>query len=149
MPLCVKCNRFVCRPCVRGTSSQDNRPKVYVATDDELSCLSYFRRLAIACAALKAELSLARRDIPDWISDVIFAYEGRILWPHDGPFIVRDTAIDDAFNNDGSFRWLSDFLEFADRTPCQRPQYRVLTRLRLIDIAFRIARPDTARHFGK
>lgn len=149
MLLCVKCNRFVCRPCVRGASEQDNRPKVYVATDDELSCLSYFRRLAIASAALKNELELSRREIPDWMAGAIFHYEGRILWTHDGPFLVRDTAIDDAFNNDGSFRWLTDFLGFAERMPRQRPQYRVLTRLRLIDLAFRIARPDTARHFGR
>ena len=30
-----------------------------------------------------------------------------------------------------------------------KPQERVLARLRLIDLAFRIARPDIARHFGR
>ena len=149
MPLCVKCNRDVCNPCIRDVSRQDNRPKIYVATDDELSRISYFRRLAIASAALKSELALSRRSIPDWLADAIFSYEGRILWPHEGPFIVRDTAIDDAFNNDGSFRWISGFLNFAEVPPRQAPQYRVMTRLRLIDLAFRIARPDTARHFGR
>lgn len=149
MPLCVKCNRVVCYPCIRAPSGQDNRPRIYVASDDELSDPVYFRRLAIASAALVSELALSRRTFPDWIADVIFSYEDRMRWRHDGSFIVRDTAIDDAFGGDGSFRWLSDFLRFADTPPRQRPQYRVLKRLRLIDLAFRINRPDTARHFGR
>ena len=149
MPLCVKCNRVVCFPCIREKPGPDAGPKITVATDDELSCKSYFRRLAIASAAVKAELDVSRREFPNWMADVIFGYEGQLLWPHGGPFIVRDTAIDDAFNDDGSFRWLSDFLKFAEFEPKQRPQYRVLGRLRLIDLAFRIDRPDTARHFGR
>lgn len=149
MLLCVKCKRIVCSPCIRDKCVPDHRPAVYVASDGELSSLSYFRRLAVASAALKDGLRLSRRDFPDWIADAIFGYEGQILWRHGGPFLVRDTAIDDAFNNDGSFRWLSGFLDFADVPPRQRPQYRVLARLRLIDLAFRIARPDTARHFGR
>lgn len=149
MPLCVKCNRVVCVPCVRSPAGPKALPKIYVASDDELSRKSYFRRLAIASAALKAELDLSRRDFPDWMAGVIYGYEGKILWRHGGVFVIPDTAIDDVFNNDGSFRWLSDFFRFAEKTPKQRPQYGVIARLRLIDLAFRIARPDTGRHFGR
>jgi hypothetical protein len=54
-------------------------------------------------------------------------------------------AIDRAFNDDDSFRWRSDFLRFAETEPKQPPQARVLNRLRLIDLAFRIAKPEQAR----
>lgn len=64
-------------------------------------------------------------------------------------FEVSDTAIDEAFNDDGSFRWLSDFLRFAEMEPRQRPQARVLDRLRLIDLALRIAKPERARLIGR
>tara|TARA_R110001606_G_scaffold399304_1_gene584236 strand:+ start:13190 stop:13636 length:447 start_codon:yes stop_codon:yes gene_type:complete len=148
MPLCIKCNREVCFPCVRGTTHEGPR-KIVVAADHQLLQRACFQRIAIATAALTEELSLSRRHIPDWIADVIYAHEGEIIWAHGGPFIVSDTAIDDAFNNDGSFRWLSSFVRFAEEPPKQAPQYRVITRLRLIELAFQIARPDTARHFRR
>ncbi len=149
MPLCIKCNRVVCVPCIRPKLGSDAAPKIYVVSDDELLRRHYFRRLAIASAALKSEMDLSRREFPDWMADVIYSYEGQILWAHGGPFTVSDSAIDDAFGNDGSFRWLSDFFSFAEIPPKQRPHFGVIARLRLIDLAFRIARPDTARHFGR
>lgn len=148
MPLCVKCNREVCSPCIRGTSHSGGR-KIVVATDSELSRKSYYWRLAIATAALQKQLALSRREIPNWLADTIYGYHGKIEWPNGQEFNISDTAIDDAFNNDGSFRWLSDFVRMAETPPKQAPQYRVVVRLRLIDLAFKIVRPDTARHFGR
>ncbi len=60
----------------------------------------------MASAALMDEDAISRRENPNWMADVIFGYRGSILWSHGRPFTVRDSAIDDAFNNDGSFRWL-------------------------------------------
>lgn len=149
MPMCVKCNRDVCSPCIRENNSSSRQGKIYVVTNAELGRRTYFRRLAIATAALKTELEISRREIPNWIADAIYGYDGMILWPSGVVFQVGDTDIDDAFNNDGSFRWLSTFICFADVPPLQAPQRRVFDRLRLIDLAFRIERPDTARHFGR
>jgi len=149
MPLCSTCNREVCNPCVRTALDAERRRRIVVASDRELRRRSYFRRLAMATKALLAELALSRREMPDWIADTIYAYRGEVVWPEGRPFNVSDTDIDDAFNNDGSFRWLSGFIRFADAAPRQAPQSRILDRLRLIDLAFRIARPDIARHFGR
>jgi hypothetical protein len=59
------------------------------------------------------------------------------------PFELPD--IDDAFGGDGSFRWLSDFIRFAEDPPHQLPQRRIIARLRLIDLYFRIKHPERAR----
>lgn len=144
MPYCNRCLRIVCTPC---TPANDNHPPklISVASDAELLRRSYFQRLAIATKALE----LPRREIPNWIADVIYSYEGSIVWPNGDKFVVGDEDIDAAFNDDGSFRWLSDFLRFAETPPRQAPQLRVLSRLRLIDLALRIAHPSWARHIGR
>lgn len=112
---------------------------VRVATDRELGRIWYFRRLAIATRAL----NLPRREVPNWMADIIFGYEGNILRLDGTQFIISDTAIDDAFNNDDSFRWFSGFVQFADlQPPKQKPQCRIYNRLRLIELAFQIAYPD-------
>ena len=66
-----------------------------------------------------------------------------------GDVDTGDETIDLAFGDDGSFRWLSDFLSFASEPPKQKPQRRVLTRLRLIDLAFRIEHPKRAELIAK
>lgn len=80
-------------------------------------------------------LDLSRRQVADWMADRIFAFEGNILNEDGSPFEVGDEAIDEAFNNDGSFRWLSDFLRATKERPRQRAQRRIHQRLKLIYIA--------------
>ena len=111
---------------------------IFVATNWELSRTWYFRRMAIATRAL----DLPRREIPNWMADVIFGHQGPILWQDGRVFKISDTAIDDAFGNDDSFRWLSSFVQFSfDNPPRQKPQNRIYKRLRLLDLAFQIAYP--------
>lgn len=141
MPYCIQCRQTVCQPCRSLYSVPLERRRVVVASDAQLSRKSHVQRLAMATRALE----LPRREIPNWIADQVFGFEGMIVWPDGRVFDLSDTAIDKAFNDDGSFRWLSDFLRFAEEPPKQRPQSRVLDRLRLIDLAFRIAKPDQAR----
>lgn len=74
----------------------------------------------------------------------IYFFECDILWRHGGRFILLEKSIDDAFNNDGSFRWLAGLDTVAERPP----QRRLIARIRLIDLNFRNDRPDIARHFG-
>lgn len=142
MIYCFYCKKDVCTPC--QTKPCANRV-ITVATDEELSRLSHFRRLAIASRAL----GLSRRQFPDWMADVIFGFEGEVKWPNDDVYDVEDEDIDAAFNDDGSFRWFSDFLMFAEIPPRQKPQGRILERLRLIDLAFRIAYPERAKWIAK
>ncbi|MEM7777758.1 MAG: hypothetical protein AAF732_19380 [Pseudomonadota bacterium] len=115
--------------------------RVIVAGDADLCRKSHFQRLAIATRALE----YTRREIPNVMADVIFGFDGKILRPDGRSFAIADDAIDLAFNDDGSFRWLSDFLRFAVEPPKQRPQERLIERLRLIDLAFRIACPERAK----
>lgn len=108
---------------------------IVVATDHMLSTAKRLRAIAVAVKML----GLSRRKVPNWIADRICGFEGEIVWPNGKPFIYKDTFVDDACNNDCSFRWISYLMKFADVPPRQRPQERVISRLRLIDLALRIA----------
>ncbi|ODA66588.1 hypothetical protein A7A08_02355 [Methyloligella halotolerans] len=112
---------------------------VTVASDFQLRSPAHFQRLAIATAAL----GLPRRAITDWLADVIYGYDGRILWPNGSEHGLPD--IEEVFGDDGSYRWLGYFVKFAEEPPRQRPQARVVERLRVIDLAFKIAHPERAR----
>lgn len=141
---CQRCGRDVCHPCVLKPVN-DNKRTITVARDEELLRRSHFQRLGTATRAL----DLSRREIPNWMADVIFGFKGKIVWPGGKTFLIHDEGIDQAFNDDGSFRWLSDFMLFGERELRQSPQFRTLHRLRLIDLAFRIAYPERACWIAK
>jgi hypothetical protein len=144
MSICERCGRDVCKPCAFKPVN-DNKRTVVVASDAELLRRSHFQRLATATRAL----GISRREIPNWIADTIWGFRGRIAWPDGRPFEVGDEDIDLAFNDDGSFRWLSGFMYFDSTDPKQNPQRRILARLRLIDLAFRISNPVRAGFIAK
>ncbi|WP_334150768.1 hypothetical protein [Hyphomicrobium sp.] len=112
---------------------------VCVAPDHALRRRSHFQRLAIATAALE----VSRRELINVIADTIYGFKGEIVWPDGMRYDPPD--VDEAFGDDGSFRWVSDFIKFADVPPRQHPQRRIIERLRLIDLYFRIAYPERAR----
>ncbi|HML91237.1 hypothetical protein [Methyloceanibacter sp.] len=127
---------YVARDAERADASGET---VTVASDFQLRSPHHFQRLAIATAAL----GLPRRAITDWLADVIYNYEGRILWPNGTEHGLPE--IEEVFGDDGSYRWLGYFMKFAEEPPRQRPQARVVERLRVIDLAFKIAHPERAR----
>ncbi len=143
----------VCPQCGGNFSTKDHiqtsPQSVTIATDWQLSRISHVQRLALATLNVKQEKDLSRREIPNWLAHVIYEYDGRILWPVGRVFEIEDETIDLAFGDDGSFRWLSAFLTFASEPPKQKPQKRVIMRLRLIDVAFRIAYPKRAELIAK
>ena len=120
--------------------NETNEKTVVMARDFQLGRKSQVRRLAIS---LKAE-GISRRELANKIADAIYEFEGTIYYADGRKFEPTDTEIDDTFA-DPDFRWISDFLKFADIEPRQRPQRRILARLRLIDLYFRIKHPERAR----
>lgn len=93
------------------------------------------RERMLALATDMQKLNLSRRQVPDWMADRIYGFDGEILDEDGQPFELDDEAIDLAFNNDGSFRWLSDFFRVTKEPPRQRAQRRIHQRLRLIYLA--------------
>jgi hypothetical protein len=78
------------------------------------------------------------REIPNWIADQIWTFPGAILDADGKPFKPSAGAIDRAFGNDKSFRWIRAFIASADGPPKQIPQARLADRLGLIDLGFLI-----------
>lgn len=122
---------------------QENQKGVIVLTPDcLLRTRKAYGRIACKVAEFMRREKLTRRKFADWLAETVYAYEGRILWPDGREFSARDTLVDDAFNDDGSCRWVSALLAFAENPPRQRPQRRIVPRLRLIDLALLIAARD-------
>ncbi|MTD94356.1 hypothetical protein GIW81_08415 [Hyphomicrobium sp. xq] len=128
-----------------GSSPKSSQPPatIVVASDRELRSIHHFQRLAIATKAL----GQPRRGITDWLCDTVYGFKGQILWPNGTPYQVPD--IEAVFGEDGSYRWLGYFMDFAEEAPQQRAQERVLERLRVLDLGFKIAYPERSRLIGK
>ena len=121
-------------------TNEPHEKTVVMARDAQLSRKSHVRRLAIAAVAM----DISRREWANVIADAIYEFEGTIYYADGRKFEPTDTEVDDTFD-DPEFRWISDFLKFAEVEPRQRPQRRTLARLRLIDLYFRIKHPERAR----
>jgi hypothetical protein len=113
------------------------KPNLIIVPDDAALLT---REAYHALAITTARLNLPRRKIPDWMADRLYRDDVTFAYIGGAPFILTDNAIDEAFNEDGSFRWLSDLMRFADAPPSQAPQRRLLPRLRLLALAFAIER---------
>jgi hypothetical protein len=122
----------------------DAKRIIIVPHASELLTQKYYSRLALAVA----NLNLSRRKIPDWMADCLFRDDVEFHYQNGGVFVVGDEDIDDAFC-DPSFRWLSDLIKSAGKTPKQRPHYTLEFRLRLLALSFWVDRPHVAKHFAR
>ena len=119
------------------------RPKrvVITATREELTRESYLYRLWTATKSM----GFSRRQ---WLNDLaagIYDFDGKIVMADGRVWPVPD--IDAVMGNDADFRWLSYYLEEHYGMP--KRKIKTLERLRVLDLYFRISRPNIARHFGK
>lgn len=123
---------------------------IVVPEPSEVLTISYYHELAKAVADLRHPdgRRMSRRDVPFWMADQLFS-DVSFVRKDGSAFEVTDTAIDDAFNDDGSFRWLSDLVAFAENPPRQTPQARLAPRLILLSLAFWVAYPEIAAGFGR
>lgn len=141
-----------CKICLRGrkggscNASNDNDTTgiVHVPCANLVVTRSYFQRLAVATR----DLNISRREVPNWMADAI--YRDDLIFIEQGRRIIFcDEEIESAFGGELSFRWLTDFMQFAERPPKQDAQARVARRLQLLATAFHVSKPDVARHFSR
>lgn len=111
-------------------------PQVRMPHEDELLSHDALKQLA----TFYITVGKSRREFASWLAHEIFLFEGEIVDADGNAVDFEDVAIDAAFNRDGSFRWLTDFRQFATTPPRQKPQRRVIPRLQLIAVAKEIHR---------
>lgn len=132
---------FQCEKC--GARSPEAPSGVVVASESELRNPHYIRDLRAAVAAER----LPRRLWRDAIADTLRDFAGAVLKADRTPWEVPE--IDDHFPEDDDQRWVSDFARpLAEGKPF-RMQGRVIERVRLIDLFFRIRHPELAATFGR
>ena len=111
---------------------------IVVASKAELTSSVYTRRLWLAAR----NMNIPRRQWPNVIADAIYNFRGNILlsdgrlWPvPDVDYVLGDP------------RWISLYFEESDGKP--RREVRLIERLRMIDLYFRIAKPHIQCHFSR
>ncbi|MGE4069829.1 MAG: hypothetical protein AB7E72_01485 [Lysobacterales bacterium] len=124
--------------------TKDEDHCVFLATDEELGDIQYYLRLWIAAR----NITIGRRSWLDEIANTLRDYHGTI-WASDGETYAIP-LVDEVFGDDPDMRWMSDYLRPSDQD-CERPARisSLPTRVRLIDLYFRIKHPEIARHFKR
>lgn len=78
----------------------------------------------------------SRRKIPDWIIELLEKLEGRKVFSGDGKELdLHETVVSVAFNNNETYRYLSDFLKYAYAPMRRKPNKKLLLRYQLIVLA--------------
>lgn len=88
------------------------------------------------------EAGRSRFGMADWLTETLSnwtADEGRACDSSGRPIELSEEMVEAAFDQGQWFTWATDVKKFADRLPSRRPRKSLLPRLRLIDLAFRIA----------
>lgn len=113
-------------------------PFVVIASKQEITDPHYNFRLWLAARNMK----VSRREWPNLIADAIYGYEGKIYCPDGRLWPIPD--VDEVL---GDPRWFSYYFEEINGAP--RREVRLIEKLRLIDLFYRISKPDIQRHFGR
>lgn len=116
---------------------------IYLATPDELNDIHYLRRLWMAIKNVK----ISRRSWLEELTATFRDFNGIVLYRSDVPYKMPD--IDDLFGNDPTMRWLGYFLATPPRNEKAPARTRVIERLRVLDLYFRIKHPHISRNFGQ
>ena len=111
---------------------------IVTASNGDLKNEVYLMRLWIAAK----NMSYSRRQWPNIIFRAIYDYKGVILCP-DG----RIWPIPDIDQVMGDSRWFSYYFEESEGKPLRT--VRLLERLRVLDLFFRIEKPNIQAHFGR
>lgn len=141
---CSICNDNVglciCR--LRADNDNFNDDVIRLPSDAQLRRPSSVQRLAIAYGAM----GYSRRRIVDQLADLIYLIDPVVIDGSGHRIIFDDEAIDRAFRTeqDGSLRWISDWLSFQHRAPVKDAQARTLDRYRLLFVGLALAHPNMA-----
>lgn len=141
MPNCLLCYQPITQTSALEAANDNIKP-IYVLGDRQLLRRDYIGFLAQHIATVP----VSSREVPNWMADIIYGFMGDILCFDNRPFEIRDEDIDQAFNNDGSFRWIRGFRQHANKPFKQIPQSRLLPRFRLISLAVQINLRNQARN---
>lgn len=89
-----------------------------------------------------SEKMLSRMKTADWLSDVLYAYEGTIYISRHYILRIHDELVDCAFGHDGAFTWASDVRRFCDKLPERRSARSQLLKLQVFDAVFKILQSE-------
>jgi len=74
----------------------------------------------------------------NWLSEILYKYDGTIYISRHYILNVHDELVDNAFGKDGAFTWASDMKKFATRLPERRSSRSQLLKLQVFDAVLKI-----------
>ncbi len=121
---------------ISSEPSEGPKPAIQLPADHVIGSTAQMQRLA----RLLIYIDVPRRHVTDWITNTIHGFEGYVVDGRGCDFALDDDELEAAFNEANNkekkdYRWISDFWKWADRTPRQRAQARVVERLRYLTAA--------------
>jgi len=130
LPACDRCANQPGRLDLPSPAN-DNIRRIYVLSDRDLRQRQQVQQIGLGLKSL----NIPRRDIPNWIADMIYQEDIECRYPCGKIYDLNDTLIDEVFPDIEHCRWMSDIIAYHRRLPKQRPQERILPRLRLLELA--------------
>lgn len=112
---------------------------VFVTEADKFRNTQRVKRLWLAAR----NMNISRREWPNVIADAIYNFDGDIMISNGMRWPIP--LVDDVL---GDPRWLSYYFEEDEEGEPLR-EVRLIERLRLLDLYFKIKHPEIVRHFGK
>ncbi|MEO1039517.1 MAG: hypothetical protein AAFX09_08220 [Pseudomonadota bacterium] len=135
-------------------------PRDYVLSTTNIVRMSRLYYL-LAKTGEKEGYEFGRREFPNWMTDQLTSVDGniendrrKIVWDNLSPqsdFMgegSKTMTVDRAFNDDPSFRWVTDFANIAVTPPTRNHLHRIQWRVELITAAFLISGLYTPRIEG-
>ena len=119
-----------------------SQPAVNAQTKDIL--LSPAFKMALAIRLIERNRSAL--DIANWLCGTIFFYDGPLFDHENQQIEISECLIDqrfgyldnDAWDHECAFEWFDDLKAYATKAPRRRSHHRLLGRLELLDLAFKI-----------
>lgn len=112
---------------------------VFVTEAKKFKNPTYQKRLWLAAR----NMGISRREWPNVIADAIYNFDGDIMVSNGMRWPIP--LVDDVL---GDPRWFSYYFEEDEEGEPLR-DVRLIERLRLLDLYFKIKHPNIARHFDK
>jgi hypothetical protein len=113
---------------------------VYMPSPNTVSQPDYIKMLATALTSM----GMSRRKTGDFLDNAIARYTGTVRLAGSAS-AVKATTLFALLSDDESYRWLGEFMRYAEKPVTQAPHAQAIARIQIIAVALQIVRHPALR----